>query len=181
VTVRYSDIGRENNGWFSGGWEPAWILFTEINGDLVFDLLIFTLRTVSIQQFRLVNGWMGQYTQSDPQSALAMQRYRTVSQEHELTVFWRHKTTQLQELTVRNSNLKITYINCMCYLITNYETIATFSEIQWIGWEMVVADFKIRKNLRGGIEESYGDTRWPGFELGTSRTQVTIAVSCSLH
>lgn len=47
----------------------------------------------------------------------------------------------------------------MCYLITNYETIATFSEIQWIGWEMVVADFKIRKNLRGGIEESYGDTR----------------------
>jgi hypothetical protein len=46
-------------GYFSGSREPVRIFYIEINGNFIFDLQIFTLRTVFIEQITLVSRRMG--------------------------------------------------------------------------------------------------------------------------
>jgi hypothetical protein len=46
-------------GDFSGNWEPVRIFYIEINGNFFFDLRIFTLWTVFIEQIMFINGGMG--------------------------------------------------------------------------------------------------------------------------
>jgi hypothetical protein len=47
---------------FSGSRKPVRIFYIEINGNLIFDLRIFTLRTVFIERITFVNRGMGVIT-----------------------------------------------------------------------------------------------------------------------
>jgi hypothetical protein len=46
-------------GDFSGSRKPVRIFYVEINGNFIFDLLIFNLRTIFIEQIMFVNRGMG--------------------------------------------------------------------------------------------------------------------------
>jgi hypothetical protein len=60
MIIYYSKIrGKKILGHFSGSREPVIFFYIEINGNLIFDLRIFTLRTVFIERIAFVNRGMG--------------------------------------------------------------------------------------------------------------------------
>jgi hypothetical protein len=60
-------------GDFSGSQEPVTIVYTDINGNFIFDLQMFTLQEVFTKQTVFINQGMGEQTQSTLSYIVRMQ------------------------------------------------------------------------------------------------------------